>query len=117
MDKFSCCDGCEYTDYGRSDGPDCIHIDLCRYAYESRDTEIKRLRRLLEAAVADMECVDKCDVCRNSMSNDKHYDEGEQEYFPRRFKCDSCFLGGGEQNNFEWRGLQDEEADEGEYRA
>lgn len=90
-------------------------VKLYKDFLELREAQIRRLRamknednvlweREWRAAKADMAALDKCDVCKNSSSDEKYFDTEDGEEYPRRYKCASCFLGGGEHNNFDWRG-------------
>lgn len=66
-------------------------------------SELERVTRERDAAVEALGSTDPCQHCMNYESNELFHDDADGADYPRRYKCDSCYLGGGEHNNFEWR--------------
>lgn len=62
MQTLPCCRGC--GDFERTAEQRCLFDSVCRRAYESRDAEVQRLKRELDAMVvlADRH-VELCSIC------------------------------------------------------
>lgn len=90
--------------------PDKVHIHISGMITEfvkQHRKEIDRLQAERDAAVRDLDSIDHCDCCLNFIKSEElYYDSDNQEHYPRKYKCDSCYLGSGGSNNFEWRGLE-----------